>query len=112
MLMALPPDYLPKAIAGLEALAKTECATRFQQDVRAATSAKTLNLVAIITSLKQGKSSRLSRIEKIGVPCVRRSLSWVKLGKMVVTRAGGRLRGSLMAAQLWAMLKTVRPPLT
>ena len=35
MLMARPPDYLPKAIAGMEALAKTECATRFQRDVRA-----------------------------------------------------------------------------
>jgi len=30
MLMALPPDYLPKAIAGMEAVAKTDCATRFR----------------------------------------------------------------------------------
>ena len=29
MLMGLPQDYLPKAIAGMEALAKTACATRF-----------------------------------------------------------------------------------
>ncbi len=40
MLMALPPDYLPEAIAGMEALAKTDRATPFpqygiQQDVRA-----------------------------------------------------------------------------
>ncbi len=33
MLMALPPDYLPKAIAGMEALAKTDCATRFRNTV-------------------------------------------------------------------------------
>jgi hypothetical protein len=32
---------------------------------KAATSAKTLNLVAIITSLKQDKSSRLSHIKKL-----------------------------------------------
>ncbi len=31
MLMALPPDHLPKAIAGMEALAKTDCATPFPQ---------------------------------------------------------------------------------
>ena len=30
MLMALPPDHLPKAIAGMEALAKTDCSTRFR----------------------------------------------------------------------------------
>jgi hypothetical protein len=30
MLMALFPDYLPKAIAGMEAPAKTDCATRFR----------------------------------------------------------------------------------
>jgi hypothetical protein len=30
MLMALPPNYLPKAITGMEALAKTDCATRFR----------------------------------------------------------------------------------
>jgi len=30
VLMALPPDYLPKAIAGMEAVAKTDGATRFR----------------------------------------------------------------------------------
>ena len=30
MLMALLQDYLPKAIAGMEALAKTDCATGFR----------------------------------------------------------------------------------
>ena len=45
---------------------------------RAATSAKTLNLVAIITSLKQDKSSRLSRIKKL--ECLAR-WALIKLGK-------------------------------
>ena len=40
MLMALPPDYLPKAVAGMEALAKNGLRYPFpqygiQQDVRA-----------------------------------------------------------------------------